>query len=813
MNGEWLFEKMNLVEGAYINEAAEAASAARPALLRRLGAAAAAICLCLVALCVYLNLNAPEIIDIDGFHIENGVLKSYSGTQSDVVLPAAVTEIADYAFLQNASAAGIESVTITSGVRVIGCNAFAGLENLTQLILEDESTAFVEENGVIMTFDGSMIVKYSRQNEDSYKVPEGVKYIAAHAFQNTELRRVDFCEGLEYIGYNAFAGCSLLEAVYLPESIVCLDKGAFSGCMRAVDGYVPEHTDVGDGAFSSVPFFLSQIAGQMCPLEEIVRGTAQPAEAIQKSDTARVLLQVEAILDFYRTGRSPQSDLPLVRRIENIVGAALPEGAVLPDAVDFSELEFRDNGWGGMGLRDVQIRLPLGDACTLVMEAYLYAPGELLYWSDAEWRIEEMMFVSEEAGDKTLDGWNVTRTDGTLVFYNPDTGAAVRTPPSLEGDGEYRLLSSPDGNRCIVEYERNGEWYFFVQSLDGERFEISMNSYVDYLNRYFGAYAPGTLSWKDNNTVCGENIYGEFEFNLYTVYPKQITDSRRLLREENERTLEVGEYFPDIDTKVRIWTVVPETWVGDTYLEDFLRTDGYPGLSARMSHCDIRSPEGLYHNGEWDEDALSRAGGGDPAQTVLKTDAAHVTKNDMSPELTVYNAAVYIGRRVVVTGFFVYPEDPEDYFDRVILPVIQSFRAEEKIQYFTSTIYGDYWSGFGVLSKVTVTIEEIRREPDGVWLTLAARTGEDGEPVYKKLDMSEAFPYNEIKAGERLTMSQVPGIFWLDALSGENGQLRAVLRYVEYDTGTDVEYETEDLMNASAAWTKTVIQGVKENLQ
>ena len=68
----------------------------------------------------------------------------------------------------------------------------------------------------------------------------------------------------------------------------------------------------------------------------------------------------------------------------------------------------------------------------------------------------------------------------------------------------------------------------------------------------------------------------------------------------------------------------------------------------------------------------------------------------------------------------------------MILPVIQSFRAEEKIQYFTSTIYGDYWSGFGVLSKVTVTIEEIRREPDGVWLTLAARTGEDGEPVYKK---------------------------------------------------------------------------------
>ncbi len=525
MSGERLFEKMNWIDDRYVQEAAEAKSAVRFSFRRRILTAAAA-CVCLAVFGLWLHFDSDEILDVDGFHIENGVLLSYSGTRSELVLPDAVTAVADFAFLQNAGAGSIESVTIPAGVREIGRNAFAGLENMVQLILEDENTAFVERDGVIMTFDGSMIVKYIGQDAESYTMPQGVQYIGAHAFQNTAFRRIEFCDGLEYIGYNAFAGCASLEEIDLPDSVTRLDDGAFAYCTHAVDGYIPESVDMGAGAFESVPFFLSQIAGQMSPLEEIVRGLIEPSEAIQKSDTARVLLQIDAILEFYRTGKLPDSGLPLVQRIQNIIGAPLPEDALLPDTVDFSDLEFRDSGWGGMGIRDVQILLPLGSTCTLVMEAYLYAPGGLLYWSEAEWRIEEMMFVSDEAENERLGDWQVTEADGTLVFYNEETGAAVRTPPYLSEAESYRLLLSPEENRCVVEYARGGVWYFFVQSLDGERFEVSMNSYIDYLNRYFGAYVPGTLFWSDNDTVCGENEYGEFALDLYTLFPKQITDNR-----------------------------------------------------------------------------------------------------------------------------------------------------------------------------------------------------------------------------------------------------------------------------------------------
>ena len=526
MSGERLFEKMNWIEDRYVQEAAEAKSVARPAFRRRILTAVAAACLCFAVFGFWLHFNSDEILDVDGFHIENGVLLSYSGTQSELVLPDAVTAVADYAFLQNAGAGSIESVTIPAGVREIGRNAFAGLENMMQLILEDENTAFVERDGVIMTFDGSMIVKYIGQEAESYTMPQGVRYVGAHAFQNTAFRRIDFCDGLEYIGYNAFAGCASLEAIELPDSVTRLDEGAFAGCTRAVDGYIPKTVDMGARAFERVPFFLSQIAGQMSPLEEIVRGLIAPSEAVQKSDTDKVLLQIEAILEFYRTGKLPDGGTSLVQRIENIIGAPLPENALIPDTPSFSDLEFRDNGWGGMGIRDVQILLPLGDTCTLVMEAYLYAPGELLYWSEAEWRIEEIMFVSSEAENERLGSWQVTEADGTLVFYNIETGAAVRTPPALRDASAYRLLLSPGENRCVVEYARDGVWYFFVQSLDGERFEVSMNSYIDYLNRYFGAYVPGTLFWSDNDTVCGENEYGEFALDLYTLFPKQITDNR-----------------------------------------------------------------------------------------------------------------------------------------------------------------------------------------------------------------------------------------------------------------------------------------------
>lgn len=609
MRGSELLDKLTLVEDKYIDEAANVLP--RRVRIGRLTAVAAACVLCVLAAALaFTQLHTPVIIDENGFYIEDGVLQSYSGSDTDVVLPEAVTAIADYAFRDNESRATIATVTLGKNVKTVGTNAFAGLDALVDLVLEDENTAFVKRDGAIFTFDGSMLVRFEDREATAYILPDGTRYIGAHAFQNTKLTDVTFCDTLEYIGYNAFAGCALTE-IHLPESIVRVEEGAFASCTQAVDGYIPQTAELGQGAFDGVPFFLTQIAGHMSPLEQIVRGQITPAEAITLSDRTYLLGQLDAILAYYRDGTEPSGDYA---RLGSIVGAPLPAGAELPDAADFAALTFRDNGWGGTGIYDIELRMPLGDEVTLVAEAYLYGGAvDLLDWDNAPWRIETVTFLAKSAaGAENYGAWTVTVADNVLVFHNTETDAVARAELPLAGTFTYELLFSPDGNRVIVEYRQDGDWYFRIHSLDGEVFEPSRNTYADYMNRYFGRYTHGTLAWKDNDTVTGENEYGTFEFDPHELYPVQVTDYRRAFREDVlvDRVL-LSEYGRREITDYVI--TVPETWVGDNYLDDIRRMETTPENATRMtgfySLCDLYGkPDEPYRDGKWDLTELSLRG-------------------------------------------------------------------------------------------------------------------------------------------------------------------------------------------------------------
>ena len=66
--------------------------------------------------------------NIKDFEIENGVLKEYKGTDSEVTIPDSVTEIGSYAFYGCTS---LTSITIPDSVTVIGDGAFENCESLT----------------------------------------------------------------------------------------------------------------------------------------------------------------------------------------------------------------------------------------------------------------------------------------------------------------------------------------------------------------------------------------------------------------------------------------------------------------------------------------------------------------------------------------------------------------------------------------------------------------------------------------------------------------------------------------------------------
>lgn len=768
MRGFELLDKFAFVEDKYIDEAADV----RPRRVRmgRLSAIAAACVLCvLAAVLVFTQTHTPVIIDENGFYIEDGVLKRYSGSDTDVVFPEAVTAVADYAFRDNESRAAIATVTLGKNVKTVGANAFAGLDALVDLVLEDENTAFVKRDGAIFTFDGSMLVRFEDKEATAYTLPDGTRYIAAHAFQSSKLTAVTFCDTLEYIGYNAFASCALTE-INLPESIVRVEEGAFAFCTQAVDGYIPQTAELGQGAFDGVPFFLTQIAGHISPLEQIVRGQIMPAEAITLSDRAYLLGQLDAILAYYRDGREPSGDYG---RISNIVGTPLPEDAVLPDAADFAALTFRDSGWGGTGIYDIELRLPLGDEVTLVAEAYLYGGAvDLLDWDDAPWRIETVTFLAKSAaGAENYGAWTVTAADNVLVFHNTETDAIARAELPLVGAFTYELTFSPGGNRVIVEYRQDGDWFFRIHSLDGEVFLPSGNTYADYMNRYFGRYSHGTLAWKNNDIVTGENEYGTFEFNPHELYPEQVTDYRRAFREDVlvDRVL-LSEYGRREITDYVI--TVPETWVGDNHLEDIRRMETTPENAARMagfySLCDLYGrPDEPYRDGKWDLTALSLRGMLTTDGEVIENNAERIILRGRYAEReeTWYSAAMLAdsppmvsGGKVLLCNFTVYPDDPADYFDRVIRPVIASFRAVTRPHYYTFT--------FGVQAAdggmVTVTLEGLRYAGGR---TLATLTGEDGATLV--LDVTAAVPYDAAREGERLLAVDVQWEFFIE----ENGHL------------------------------------------
>lgn len=70
-------------------------------------------------------------------------------------------------------------------------------------------------------------------------------------FDNTDLKLVKICEGVEIISSYAFSNCSFLKKVILPQSLTTIGDGAFEECSRLTDINLPEGLlEIGMDTFS-----------------------------------------------------------------------------------------------------------------------------------------------------------------------------------------------------------------------------------------------------------------------------------------------------------------------------------------------------------------------------------------------------------------------------------------------------------------------------------------------------------------------------------------------------------------------------------
>ena len=119
----------------------------------------------------------------------------------------------------------IKKLVIGDGVSSVGDFAFAGCENLSEIVWPS--------NGSLKTIGNDSFALCAALVNVS--LPRGLTSIGKWAFeQDTNLQTIAFPNTLKTIGYAAFMDCRSLQRVSLPASLVSIGEGAFYDCYNLV---------------------------------------------------------------------------------------------------------------------------------------------------------------------------------------------------------------------------------------------------------------------------------------------------------------------------------------------------------------------------------------------------------------------------------------------------------------------------------------------------------------------------------------------------------------------------------------------------
>lgn len=252
------------------------------------------------------NDTPDEIECSSDFEISDGILTSYTGSDTDIIvpygvevigdsafsgkkeiqsitLPDSLTKIDEYAFsgckqlnwinipdsveeigeFAFSGCKSLESLVLPESVNTIGEDAFTGCGQLVLTVTsgsyaeqyavdndieyccnnDDYSDDFTVEDGILTAYTG---------NESEVTVPNCVNEIADMVFKgHSEITELVLPDSLERIGEYAFSGCKGLTEIVIPYGTRYIGEFAFSGCRNLTNVTVPDTVcEIGDCAFS-----------------------------------------------------------------------------------------------------------------------------------------------------------------------------------------------------------------------------------------------------------------------------------------------------------------------------------------------------------------------------------------------------------------------------------------------------------------------------------------------------------------------------------------------------------------------------------
>ena len=191
---------------------------------------------------------------------------SIKGDEDEFVIPGSVKIICKHTFFL---CDRFKKITIPASLEKMENNPFSGCSKLE--LINHSKAYFIKDDVIYNGFKTSVVGTLNRIKSDRLELIEGLKTINRNSFWNCKgIKSIVFPESLIDIGYNPFVGCSNIHFisksprfkviddvlynfdeskiicypswkavghVKIPESVITLERGAFSGCdkMTALD--------------------------------------------------------------------------------------------------------------------------------------------------------------------------------------------------------------------------------------------------------------------------------------------------------------------------------------------------------------------------------------------------------------------------------------------------------------------------------------------------------------------------------------------------------------------------------------------------
>ena len=175
----------------------------------------------------YNNRRGTEL------YIGNHLIHSSANSNySDISVRAGTKCIADYAF---SGCYKVPEITIPASVTHIGYRAFPDSNALISINVSSDNEYYQSIKGCLYSKDGKTLIKYAGKKsglatELALRIPEGVTEIAPNACKNaSSLSTVYLPETLVTIGEGAFSGCGIL-SITIPASVTEIGAYAFNEC-------------------------------------------------------------------------------------------------------------------------------------------------------------------------------------------------------------------------------------------------------------------------------------------------------------------------------------------------------------------------------------------------------------------------------------------------------------------------------------------------------------------------------------------------------------------------------------------------------